>query len=187
MGREANRAWGGRARSLGATIGCWLLVVASAALALRAADEVPRMVLGIPPGVRKVTTVAELERLAARPMPLPSYYPDTVDWPPAEGRYELGGSAALWCRMRAGRSPALIIATAPTGSASVSAVVLPPADDLQRAPSLLGSRPAVLARVRGDDGAVWQQVEWRGIRQIIIVRYRGTLEELLRIAESVHE
>jgi len=178
---------GVRARLFAATLGVWLLVVAAAALALRVADEVPRMLLGVPRGVRKVAGVAELERLAARPMPLPSYYPDTIDWPPAEGRYELLGSAALWCRLRAARVPALIIATAPAGSDQVSPDVLPRAVDLQREAGFLGSRPAAIARLRGADGVIWQQVEWRGRRQIVLVRYRGTLDELMRIAGSVHE
>ena len=97
-----------------------------------------------------------------------------------------GGSAAVWCRQRTGRDFALVVATAPAGTREIAAAVLPASVDLQREQGTLGGRPAVVSRVRDADGALWQQVQWQTPGQIILVRYRGTLDELLKIAGSVH-
>ena len=96
------------------------------------------------------------------------------------------GSAAIWCRPRAGGGIALIVATAPPGAREVAVAVLPASVELQREEGTLGSRPAVVSRVRDTEGALWHQVQWQTPGQIILVRYRGTLDELLKIAGSVH-
>jgi hypothetical protein len=163
----------------------WALVFVAAAAGLRLADALPRAALGVPRGVVKPADVAELERDSGRRMPMPAYFPDAIAWPPAELRLHSGGSASFWCRQRAGRGMALIVAAAPAHV--IAAAVLPASVELQREPASLGARPAVVSRVRDDDGTVWQQVQWEAGRQIILVRYRGTLDELLKIAGSVRE
>jgi hypothetical protein len=165
----------------------WLLAVVAAAFGLRLADAVPRVALGVPRGVVRTPGLVELERASGRRMPVPAYFPDTIEWPPSETRMHARGSAAAWCRQRPGEGIALIIATAPPGAREIAAAVLPAAVELQREAGTLGSRPAVVSRVRDADGALWQQVQWRTPGQIILLRYRGTLDELLRIAGSVHE
>jgi hypothetical protein len=168
-------------------IGTWLLVVVAAAAALRAADALPRLALGVPRGVVRAADVADLERRSGRRMPVPAYFPDTIEWPPAESRLHAGGSAAIWCRQRAGGGIALIVATAPPGADGIDAAVLPASVELQRERAMLGERQAAVSRVRDEDGALWQQAAWPGRGQIILVRYRGTLDELMKIAGSVHE
>jgi hypothetical protein len=167
--------------------GTWLLVVLGMATLLRVADALPGVALGLPRGVRRVDAVAELERITGRRMPVPAYYPDTIEWPPIERRYDAAGSAAIWCRYRSSGVTGLVIATAPPGMDRIAAGVMPGSADLQREESTMLGRPATLARVRGIDGAVWQQVQWRGLHQIITVRYRGTLDELMKVAGSIHE
>ena len=49
------------------------------------------------------------------------------------------------------------------------------------------SRALAVSRVRDADGAVWQQVQWQSPAQIVLVRYRGTLDELLKIAGSMND
>jgi hypothetical protein len=169
------------------TFGAWLLVVAAAALGLRVADALPGLATGVPRGATRVADVAELERISGRRMPVPSYYPDVIEWPPAEARVDAGGSAAIWCRQRPAGGIALIVATAPPGVGGIAAAVLPAAVELQHERILLRGRPSVVSRVWDADGVVWQQVQWRGPGQIILIRYRGTLDELLKIAGSVHE
>jgi hypothetical protein len=175
------------AGSLARTLGVWLLVVATAALTLRIADALPRAMLGVPRGIRRAPDVAELERLSNRRMPVPSFFPDNIEWPPAEARVHTAGSAAIWCRQRSGGGLALIVATAPPGTRGIATEVLPGAVELQHEDTSLDGRPAVVSRVRDEAGAVWQQVQWKTPAQIILVRYRGTLDQLLRIAGSVHE
>jgi hypothetical protein len=168
-------------------LGAWLLLVAAAVAGLRAADALPRLALGLPRGVVQAADVADLERRSGRRMPVPAYYPDTIAWPPVEARLHTGGSAAIWCRQRVSGSIALIVATAPPGKGGIAAGVLPAAAELQREQATLGAHPALVSRVRDAEGAVWQQVQWPGRGQTILVRYRGTLDELLKIAGSVHE
>jgi len=175
-----------RPRGLLRMLAVWLLAVAAAAFGLRLADAVPRVALGVPRGVVRAPDVAHLERETGRPMPVPAYFPDTIQWPPSEVRLHTGGSAAVWCRQRSGGGIALIVATAPPAGRDIAAAVLPASVELQQEETTLAGRPAVVSRVRDGEGAVWQQVLWRTPRQIILVRYRGTLDELMKIAGSVH-
>lgn len=168
-------------------LGAWLLVVATAAVGLRLADALPRVALGVPRGVVRFSGVADLERASGRRMPVPAYFPDTIEWPPAEARLHAGGSAAIWCRQRPGGGLVLVVASAPQGAGAVAAALLPDSVDLQREEASLGTRPAVVARVRDAEGAIWQQVQWQSSSQLILVRYRGTLDQLLKIAGSVRE
>ena len=165
----------------------WLLVVAASVVALRVADALPRAALDIPRGVRRAADVDELERASGRRMPVPAYFPDTLAWPPADARLHSSGSAAIWCRQRDGGETALIVATAPRGAQGVADAVLPPSVELQRETAVIGERALVVSRVRDADGAVWQQVQWQSPAQIVLVRYRGTLDELLKIAGSVND
>jgi len=177
------RRVGGRVRIVGA----WLAVVAAAAFGLRVADALPGVLLGVPRGVVRAASVADLERATGWRMPVPAYYPDTIAWPPAEARMHAGGSAAIWCRQRPAGGIALIVACAPPGAAGIAAALLPESLELQREDTTLGPYPAVVSRVRDAEGAVWQQVQWQAGRRIILVRYRGTLDQLLKIAGSVRE
>lgn len=174
-------------RGLARMVGVWLLAILAAAAALRVADAVPRVLLDVPRGVVRPPDLASLERASGRRMPMPAYFPDSLGWPPAEVRLHSGGSAAIWCRQRPAGGLGLVLATAPPGARAIAAAVLPPAVELQRELASLGARPASVSRVRDQDGAVWQQVEWETPRQIILLRYRGTLDELLKIAGSVRE
>jgi hypothetical protein len=148
---------------------------------------VPRVALGVPRGVERASDINALERAVGRRMPIPTYYPDTLEWPPAEARMHARGSAAIWCRQRPGGGTAMIVASAPTGSGGIAPALLPGSVELQREETSLRGRPAVVSRVRDAEGALWQQVEWQAEGQIILIRYRGTLDELLKIAGSVHE
>jgi hypothetical protein len=175
------------AEGLPRIVGAWLLLVAVGAFGLRVVDAVPRVALGIPRGVVRVSDVGQLDRESGRRMPVPAYFPDTIQWPPTVARFHTSGSAAIWCRQRPAGGVVLILATAPRGTRDISSAVLPASVELQREAAMLGTRPAVVSRVRDADGAVWQQVQWQTADQIVLVRYRGTLDELLKIAGSVHE
>jgi hypothetical protein len=165
----------------------WLLVVATAVVGLRVADALPRTALGVSRGVTRAADVAELERATGRRMPVPAYFPDTIAWPPAEARRHSSGAAAIWCRRRDGVGLALMLATAPHGASQLLDAVLPPSVELQRERAARGDRVVIVSRVRQADGSVWHQVQWASAAQIILIRYRGTLDELLMIAGSVND
>lgn len=176
-----------RAGGLARQFAVWLVVALAAAFGLRVADAVPRVALRLPRGVVRAPDVAQLERASGRRMPVPAFYPDAIEWPPVEARYDSRGSAAIWCRQRPGGGIVLIVATAPPAAPAVGDAVLPVAHELQREEASLGGRPAVVSRVRDEEGVVWQQVQWKTPSQIILMRYRGTLDHLLSLAGSVHE
>jgi hypothetical protein len=165
----------------------WLLVISAAVVGLRVADALPRTALGVSRGVTRAADVAELERATGRRMPVPAYFPDTIAWPPAEARRHSNGAAAIWCRQRDGGGLALLVATAPRGAPHLLDAVLPPSAELQREQAARRDRVAIVSRVRQADGSVWHQVQWPSAAQIILIRYRGTLDELLKIAGSVND
>jgi hypothetical protein len=168
-------------------LGTWLIVVAAAAVGLRVADALPRVALGIPRGVSRAASIADLERATGWRMPVPAYYPDSIEWPPVELRMHAGGSAAIWCRQRPAGGIAMILASAPAAAGGVAGALLPDAVELQREEAVLGPHPALVSRVRDAEGAVWQQVQWRAGGRIILIRYRGTLDQLLKMAGSIRE
>jgi hypothetical protein len=44
----------------------------------------------------------------------------------------------------------------------------------------------VLARVVAEDGTLWNQLEWSAAGRHFLLRGRGSLEELIRMARSIH-
>jgi hypothetical protein len=168
-------------------LGAWLLVVVATAFGLRVADALPRAALGVPRGVVRAGSLDELERATGRRMPVPAFFPDSIEWPPVEARMDTGGSAAIWFRRRPAGGIEMILASAPLGAAELGAALLPESVELQREAAAVGTRPAFVSRVRDAEGTVWQQVQWQAGGRIILIRYRGTLEQLLQMAGSIRE
>ena len=166
----------------------WAIVVlGAAALVLRLADAVPGVLRDTARGVARYGTTGEVERVIGRRLPEPVFYPAALEWPPGDFRVYLGRTAAFWCRTRDEGILALVVASAPEGDGASMTHVLPPAAVLQEASGTVGGRPARVTRLRDVDGALWQQVEWTGSRGLLAARYRGTLDELMRIASSLRE
>jgi hypothetical protein len=168
-------------------LGWWAVVMLAAVVTLRVADSVPAAVHGTARGVRVFRSLDDLERAAGRRMPVPAYFPSTIEWPPGESRLFVGRAAAYWCRHRVSRAPWLIVATAPGGAGAIAPALLPEAAELQAEDAILAGRSARAARLRDADGAVWHQVSWSTSRERVLVRSRGTLDELMHIAASIRE
>ena len=166
----------------------WAIVVLAATAAiLRTADEVPGLLRSTARGVVRYATVGEVERVTGRPLPVPAYYPATLEWPPGDLRVYLGRAASYWCRTRADGVLAFAMATTPAGSASMSRAILPPSEVLQEAEATVNGRRVRVTRLRDANGAIWRQAEWTGVGGVTVVRYRGTLEELMRMVSSLRE
>jgi hypothetical protein len=177
-----------RAFRSGARALVWAVVVlAGTAAALRTADAVPGLLGSTSRGVVRYATLAEVERVTGRPLPAPGYYPSTLEWPPSDLRVYLGQAASYWCRARADGVVSFAMATTPAGQASLTRAVLPPADVLQEADATVGGRTVRVTRLRDANGALWQQAEWTGLRGVTVVRYRGTLDEMMRMVSSLKE
>lgn len=176
-----------RFRQAASALGWWATVMAATVIGLRVADSVPAAVHGTARGVRLFASLDDLERAAGRRMPVPGYFPSTIEWPPGQCRLYARRAAAYWCRNRETRAPWLIVATAPPGPIGIAPAVLPEAAELQAEEATLAGRPARAARLRDPGGAVWHEVSWSTPRERVLVRSRGTLDELMQIAGSIRE
>jgi hypothetical protein len=162
------------------------LVLGGTTVALVALDAMPTWLHGQPRGVRRAATVEDAERRMQSRVLLPSYFPDTLRWPPGDVRFtrDEGGAVALTFQGTDGAAALVLMQTVagagpiPDGLAGRLAVI-----QQQSAP--IGD-DAVLSRVVAEDGTLWSQLEWtRGGRRFLL-RGRGSLEVLIRMARSIH-
>ena len=63
---------------------------------------------------------------------------------------------------------------------------LPAAVVLETREVPVGSASATLSRLLGEEGASWYELAWRAGDRAYVLRSRGSLAELVRMAESVH-
>ncbi len=163
-----------------------ILVIGGATVTLVGLDALPRWLQGEPRGVRRVASVEEAERRLRARVALPSFFPETLRWPPASVRVtrDDGGAVALVFQGRDG-SPALVLAQAIRGAGPIPSGLLPEAAPIQRQSGPVGE-DSVLSRVVGDDGTLWNQLEWVSGGRRHVLRGKGSLEEMVRMARSVH-
>ena len=162
------------------------VVFTGAAVILYAVDSVPALVTGEPRHVRRAATVAEAERRLRARLILPYYFPDAYVWPPKRVRYTVGppGAAAVTAEGRDGVQE-LVVAES-LGPLPIPAQLVPDAQVLQSSPIAVGPYAGTLSRVV-QDGVVGWQIAWQQQGRNLLVRSRGTIEELLRIARSARE
>lgn len=162
------------------------LVLATATLMLAGLDAVPTWLHGEPRGVRRVASIEEVERRLNARVLLPAYFPDAFRWPPATVRMtsEDGGAVSLAFLSREG-VPALILAQGLGGTGPLPASILAEGAVLARQRTGLGEG-ATLSRVVGEDGTMWNELEWTAGGRRHVLRGKGSLEEMLRMARSVH-
>ncbi|WP_176066611.1 hypothetical protein [Anaeromyxobacter diazotrophicus] len=161
-------------------------VVAAAALALAVLDAVPSWVAGDARDVRRARTVDEVQRRLRTRLVLPAYFPARLAWPPQRIRYLAGppGAVGLWVDARGG-APALLLAQT-LGRGELPERLVPPAQELDRSPIQVGAAQGRLARVV-EDGEVRWQLTWEQGGRSLLLRSRGSVEELVRMARSARE
>ncbi len=162
------------------------LVLGGAAAALATLDAIPTWMHGQPRGVRRAATIEEAERRVQARVLLPSYFPDTLRWPPSAVRFirDDGGSVALDFLAKDG-APALFLAQTVRGDAAIPEGLQGRLAVIQQQSAPLGD-DAVLARVVAEDGTLWNQLAWRRSGRHFLLRGRGSLEDLIRMARSIH-
>jgi hypothetical protein len=162
------------------------LVLGGAALALATLDSVPTWLHGEPRGVRRASSVEEAERRLQAKVLLPAYFPDTFRWPPSTVRFsrDEGGSVALSFLGTDG-APALFLAQTAGREGELPVALMGRLAVIQQQSAPLGEG-AVLARVVAEDGTLWNQLEWSASGRRFLLRGRGSLEELIRMARSIH-
>jgi hypothetical protein len=95
-----------------------------------------------------------------------------------------GGSVALTFQGTDG-APALVLAQTVTGTGPIPAGLHGRLAVIQQQSAPLGD-DAVLSRVVAEDGTLWSQLEWTRAGRRFLLRGRGSLEGLVRMARSIH-
>jgi hypothetical protein len=163
-----------------------LVVTLAAAALLSALDSLPSLIAGEPRGLGRASTVEEVERALRTRLVLPSYFPSTLAWPPRRIRYRVGrpGAVALTIDDRDGK-PRLLLAET-TGPGPIPPQLVPPSEALSRSPVAVGPLRGILSRVV-DDGNMAFEVTFELDGRRVLLRSRGSLDELLRMAKSTRE
>lgn len=159
-------------------------VVGGAALLLGLLGAVPGWMAG-GAGARAAGSIQEAEaRLGARIL-LPAYQPARLGWPPAEIRTAGGrrGSVRLRLAPREGAPIELVQAT--EAGRAIDAALLADRNVLSERRTRIGNLPATLASVTLE-GTVWQELSFDVDGRAVLLRTRGDLDELYRIAHSLH-
>jgi hypothetical protein len=162
-------------------------VVATTALVLAGLGALPGLIAGEPREVRTVASVEIAERNLGAGLALPSYFPAHLGWPPARIRVAggKGGSVELTFRQRADGGDQLQLLQATSTDSPIPAIFEPPGSELASSPTTVAGRPARLSR-RTIGGEVWHQLSWERDGRQMVLRTRGDVDELFRIARSAH-
>ncbi len=163
-------------------------VVTATAVTLAGLGALPGWIAGEPHGVRTVATVEEAERLLGAGLALPSYLPAHLGWPPRRIRVAGGRGGAVELTFQdpaQGPGDRLQLLQATTPGAPLPPEFDALGSELTSSPATVASRPARLSR-RTIAGEAWQQLSWERDGFRMVLRTRGDLEELFRMARSAH-
>jgi hypothetical protein len=181
MTARVNAAGGEIARML-ATLA---YVLATAAVAVAGLGALPRLLTG-DSGAHRAATIQEAERRLGVRIVLPGYYPQRLAWPPAEIRVAGGrhGSVRLGFAARDG-GPGLELISSTEPGEEIDPALMSDRNVLSFRRTAVGGHPAILATVLLD-GEAWQELTWTVEGRAVVLRTQGELDELLRIAHSLH-
>ena len=174
-------------RDLAPLLARFVLVMAAAAGVLAAADRVPAFVTGTTHGARVYRTLEEAQASVGARLVVPSYYPDSLSWPPARIEVAPGPPMVAAIRIAArhgGAGEALVVCQSIGGAAPPPPWLLPPLQQLEEARVLVGRRPARLARLLTPGGRVVHDLSWAQGGRWFTLRYAGEVEDLLRMARA---
>lgn len=163
------------------------LVMGATAGILRGLDAFGGYLQGERRGVKEYRSIESVERKVGARVLLPAYFPDTLEWPPATVRLsgEPSPAVALSFVGRQGKGHQLFIAQTLGGPSSIPPELLPPGQRLHATVIAVNGSEARLSRVVGEDGEIWHELSWRTEGRQLALRFKGPVDELLRIARSM--
>jgi hypothetical protein len=134
---------------------------------------------------RTAGSIQEAEARLGQRILLPAFQPARLGWPPAEIRTAGGrhGSVRLRLSPREGAPVELVQAT--EAGRPIDPALLADRHVLAERRTRIGALPASLATVTLD-GTVWQELAFDVDGRAVLLRTRGDLDELYRIAHSLH-
>ena len=184
---DERSGWQRGLRELTAIVLTLGLVIGGAAAALRALDAVADSLRGEPRGVKRYRSVEEVEKKVRAQLWLPGYFPDSLQWPPAAITLSGGSSptVALSFVGRKGDGPRLVISQTIGGGRPVPPGHPPPGQVLHTAVVRLNGSEGRLSRIVGEDEEIWHEVAWEQDGRLLVVRFRGPVEDLLWMARSM--
>jgi hypothetical protein len=117
---------------------------------------------------------------------LPAFFPSTLAWPPELIRFTVRdpGGAALHIQGRDGTPRLLLVQTA--GPGPIPDGLAPEVAVLDFSPIAVGARRGVLSRIV-DDGVTCWELAWEQDGRSLLLRSRGRVDELVRMARSARE
>lgn len=161
-------------------------VAVTAALTLAALGALPGWIAGEERGVHVVASVQEAERRLGVRVILPAVFPQRLAWPAARVRVAGGrrGTVELTFADREG-APALQLLQSTDEGEPIAPTLLGgrTVHGVQR--TTVDARPATLSAVHVD-GVAWQELTWDVRGRTLVLRGRGDLDELYRMAASIH-
>ncbi|WP_242343179.1 hypothetical protein [Anaeromyxobacter terrae] len=161
-------------------------VLAGTAAGIAGLGALPRVLAG-DKGPHRAASIQEAERRLGARILLPGYYPERLAWPPAEihvagGRH---GSVRLAFAARDDGGAGLELIAAVEAGEEIAPALLADRTVLAARPTVVGGHPATLASVLVE-GAPWQELSWTVNGRPVVLRTQGDLDELVRIARSLH-
>ncbi len=177
----------GSVRETAGFVGPLVVVIALTALALRGLDAIPRWVAGEGRGVVRYESVEGVERAFGDRLVWPTFFPDTLQWPPAAIRFHHGPppSVAFSFLARGEGAERLVLYEALGARASIPMTLMPAGLVLHRVAVPVAEGEAVLYRVQMPDGAIRNDLVWHRSDATVALRYAGPADELVTIARSL--
>lgn len=164
-----------------------LALLLATAGTLRALDWWPRSMTQAGQ-VREAQTIESVELAAGRRLALPAWFPRSLPWPPS--RVHVQGvtprAVALEFGSLDGGAPQLVLASSVREQVELPADFFPAALLMESRSIPWRGGQAQLSRFWGEDGAAWVELTWEQDGQNFAYRTRGSLEQLLSLAASVH-
>ncbi|MHB8872065.1 MAG: hypothetical protein ACYC8T_00115 [Myxococcaceae bacterium] len=163
-------------------------VLGMTVLMLAALDAVPRALQPEVPRLASVASVEEAEKRLGEKLAMPSYFPESLAWPPSQVRIARGTPPTVSIALlgRDGGGPRVLLCQTVGGEGAVSTDLLaPPSRVLDSRKVEVAGAPGSLARIETSDGVLWHDLGWRHGGQQFVLRTRGTVTEALMMAASV--
>jgi hypothetical protein len=173
---------------LAKTLLALVTVLGMTALLLAGMDAVPRALAPVGEAVSTLPSVEAAEKRLNAKLALPSYFPESLAWPPVEVRVARGSppSARVSLSGRDGGSPRVVLCQTIGGEGDISHMLLtPPARVLDARAVDVGGERGSLARIETSTGELWYDLGWHHGGQTLVLRTRGTVDEALMMAASV--
>jgi hypothetical protein len=129
--------------------------------------------------------VAELEKAWHHRVAAPAYFPSAYAWPPSSV-LGVGRPPRVVLLAFEGRDDGGVrLYLAQSSEGPLPDELLPTGVVMGQGEAAVNGAPAQLTRSLSEDGALWNEVRWTRGERAMLLRSRGSEEQLLRMAQSV--